>query len=73
MMTRTPVDAKGQLLALPVGLSTPVLFLNRDALRQAGINPDTTRSTPGSSCRRPSGASPTPATPAPTPSPNPAA
>lgn len=43
MMTRTPVDAKGQLLALPVGLSTPVLFLNRDALRQAGLNPDTTR------------------------------
>ena len=43
MMTRTPVDAKGQLLALPVGLSTPVLFLNRDALRRAGMNPDTTR------------------------------
>jgi len=43
MMTRTPVDTKGQLLALPVGLSTPVLFLNRDALRRAGMNPDTTR------------------------------
>lgn len=43
MMTRTPVDAKGQLLALPVGLSTPVLFLNRDALRRAGMNPETTR------------------------------
>ena len=43
MMTRTPVDAKGQLLALPVGLSTPVLFLNRDALRRAGMNPDATR------------------------------
>ena len=43
MMTRTPVNAKGQLLALPVGLSTPVLFLNRDALRRAGMNPDTTR------------------------------
>ena len=40
MMTRTPVDAKGRLLALPVGLSTPVLFLNRNALRQAGINPE---------------------------------
>ncbi len=36
MMTRAPVDAKGQLLALPVGLSTPVLFLNRDALRKSG-------------------------------------
>ena len=40
MMTRTPVDAKGQLLALPVGLSTPLLYLNRDALRRAGVNPD---------------------------------
>jgi len=43
MMTRTPVDAKGNLLALPVGLSTPVLFLNREALRRAGVNPETTR------------------------------
>ncbi len=42
MMTRTPVDTKGRLLALPVGLSTPVLFMNRDALRRAGLNPDTT-------------------------------
>jgi sn-glycerol 3-phosphate transport system substrate-binding protein len=42
MMTRTPVDSKGQLLALPIGLSTPVLFLNRDALRRAGMNPETT-------------------------------
>lgn len=41
MMTRTPVDARGQLLALPVGMSTPVLFLNRDSLRKAGLNPDT--------------------------------
>ena len=41
MMTRTPVDAKGRLLALPVGLSTPVLFLNREALRRVGINPET--------------------------------
>lgn len=40
MMTRTPVDARGRLLALPVGMSTPVLFLNRDSLRQAGLNPD---------------------------------
>ncbi|WP_418647070.1 extracellular solute-binding protein [Thauera butanivorans] len=40
MMTRTPVNAKGQLLALPVGLSTPVLFLNREALRKAGVNAD---------------------------------
>lgn len=40
MMTRTPVDARGRLLALPIGMSTPVLFLNRDSLRQAGLNPD---------------------------------
>lgn len=40
MMTRTPVDARGRLLALPIGMSTPVLFLNRDALRKAGLNPD---------------------------------
>lgn len=43
MMTRTPVDNKGQLLALPVGLSTPVLYLNREAFRQAGVNPDTAK------------------------------
>lgn len=42
MMTRTPVNAKGQLLALPIGLSTPVLYVNRDALRRAGMNPETT-------------------------------
>lgn len=42
MMTRTPVDAKGQLLALPVGLATPVLFVNRESFRRAGLNPDTT-------------------------------
>ena len=42
-MTQTPVNSKGQLLALPVGLSTPVLFINKDALRHAGLNPDTTR------------------------------
>ncbi|MDR2030896.1 MAG: extracellular solute-binding protein [Azoarcus sp.] len=43
MMTRTPVGANGQLRALPAGLSTPVLYFNRDALRQAGINPDAAR------------------------------
>ncbi len=43
MMTRTPVDTQGRLLALPVGLSTPVLFYNRDAFRRAGLNPDSTQ------------------------------
>lgn len=42
MMTRTPVDAKGQLLALPVGLTTPLLFVNRESFRRAGLDPDTT-------------------------------
>jgi sn-glycerol 3-phosphate transport system substrate-binding protein len=43
MMKRSPLDGKGQLLALPVGLSTPVLYLNRDALRRAGVEPDTVK------------------------------
>lgn len=43
MMERNPLDGKGQLLALPVGLSTPVLYLNRDALRKVGVDPDTVR------------------------------
>lgn len=41
VMTRTVMDAKGRLLALPVGLSTPVLYLNKEAFRRAGLNPDT--------------------------------
>lgn len=45
VLTRSAVDAKGQLRALPVGLSTPVLFANRDAMIKAGWNPDTPVST----------------------------
>jgi sn-glycerol 3-phosphate transport system substrate-binding protein len=41
MMTRKPLNANGQLLALPVGLSTPVLFFNRDAFKRAGLNVET--------------------------------
>ncbi len=33
-------DAKGQLFALPVAFSTPVLFINKEAFRKAGLNPD---------------------------------
>ena len=33
-------DAKGQLVALPVAYSTPVLYVNRAAFRKAGLNPD---------------------------------
>jgi sn-glycerol 3-phosphate transport system substrate-binding protein len=35
-----PIYAKGQLLALPVAFSTPVLYINRKAFRDAGLNPD---------------------------------
>ena len=34
------VDRKGQLVALPVAFSTPVLFFNKAAFRKAGLNPD---------------------------------
>lgn len=40
MMTRRPVDAKDRLLALPVALSTPVLYINEEAFRKVGLNPD---------------------------------
>lgn len=40
VMMRAPVDAKGRLLALPVGLSTPVLYVNRGAFQRAGVDPD---------------------------------
>lgn len=34
-------DAKGKLFALPVALSTPVLYYNKAAFRKAGLNPET--------------------------------
>ena len=40
MMDRALTDAKGQLLALPVGLSTPVMYINRKEFQRAGLNPD---------------------------------
>jgi len=40
MVTRDPTNAKGQLLALPVGLSTPVLYVNRVAFRHARVEPN---------------------------------
>jgi len=33
-------DASGRIQALPIGLSLPVLFTNRAALRKAGLDPD---------------------------------
>ena len=34
------VDGKGQLFALPVAFSTPVLFINKEAFRKAGLDPE---------------------------------
>lgn len=33
-------DAKGRLFALPVALSTPVLYINKAAFRKAGLDPE---------------------------------
>lgn len=33
-------DASGRIQALPLALSLPVLFVNREALRKAGLDPD---------------------------------
>lgn len=33
-------DTAARLLALPMGLSLPVLLINRDAFRKAGVNPE---------------------------------
>jgi len=33
-------DAKGGLTALPLALSTPILFINKSAFRKAGLDPD---------------------------------
>ncbi|MDQ5946689.1 MAG: sn-glycerol 3-phosphate transport system substrate-binding protein [Pseudomonadota bacterium] len=34
-------DAKGNLVALPLAMSTPVLFYNKNAFRKAGLDPNT--------------------------------
>ncbi|HQX05584.1 MAG TPA: extracellular solute-binding protein [Zoogloea sp.] len=41
MMTPTPIDSANRLVALPVGLSTPVMFYNKQAFREAGLDPET--------------------------------
>ena len=33
-------DAKGNLFALPIALSTPVLYINKEAFRKAGLDPE---------------------------------
>jgi sn-glycerol 3-phosphate transport system substrate-binding protein len=35
------LDGKGQLFALPVAFSTPVLYINKEDFRKAGMNPET--------------------------------
>lgn len=40
MVVPAAVDERGRLLALPMTLSTPVVYVNRGALQQAGIDPD---------------------------------
>lgn len=38
-------DAQGRMLALPFNVSTPVMMINRDAFRRAGLDPDKTPAT----------------------------
>ena len=45
MMTPAALDAAGHVLGLPIGLSTPLMFYNRDAFRKAGLDPDHAPST----------------------------
>ena len=45
-------DAKGQLFALPVAFSTPVLFINKGLFRKAGLDPENPRR-PGLTRRKP--------------------
>lgn len=37
-VTPTPVDSSGRLLALPVALATPVMYLNKRALSEIGVD-----------------------------------
>jgi sn-glycerol 3-phosphate transport system substrate-binding protein len=40
LRARQLVNAKGQLFALPVAFSTPVLYINKQAFREAGLDPE---------------------------------
>jgi sn-glycerol 3-phosphate transport system substrate-binding protein len=39
-MNLRALDAAGKLQALPVAMSTPLMFYNKDAFKKAGLNPD---------------------------------
>lgn len=40
MMTPAPLDSAGRIIGLPIGLSTPVMYYNRDAFRKVGLDAD---------------------------------
>ena len=40
MMSPTPLDATGKLVALPAAPGTPVMYFNKDAFRKAGLDPN---------------------------------
>ena len=40
IMSPTPLDATGKLVALPIGLGTPVMYFNKDAFRKVGLDPN---------------------------------
>jgi sn-glycerol 3-phosphate transport system substrate-binding protein len=40
VMTPTPLDSANRLVALPMGLSTAVMFYNKQAFRDAGVDPE---------------------------------
>ncbi|MBL8471181.1 MAG: extracellular solute-binding protein [Rhodocyclaceae bacterium] len=39
-MSPASLDSAGHLVGLPVGLETPVMYINRNAFKKAGLNPD---------------------------------
>ena len=39
VMSPAPLDASGQIIGLPVGLATPIMYYNRDAFKKAGLDP----------------------------------
>lgn len=42
-MVPSVLDAKGRVQALPIGLASPVVFFNKEILKQAGVDPNAVR------------------------------
>jgi sn-glycerol 3-phosphate transport system substrate-binding protein len=40
VMTTAPLDSAGRIIGLPIGLSTPIMYYNRDAFAKVGLDPD---------------------------------